>query len=340
MRQKRLYTILPHHSKSEAISFWVALLLLALVGQGCADKDIEGEGMGRFEANEATVTALSSGELTQWNVTEGQQVERGMVLGMIENTQLLMQREELHSSLQQLESDRRMVSARKESAKQRLEDLEKQAASLRQQIAEVQAEKAHYEELFEKGVVARNQVDAFDVRLDVLTRQLALLDEQIGSTVVTEEESSGLPQGEAELRAKELETQLAQIDNQLTGIQVATPITGTIIEKHVQLGDYVNAGKELFRVADLTKMTLRAHMSESSLDQVKLGQKVQVSVDTGVGNPPVYEGIVMWVSANSEFASNKPAAQPGEDAMHAVKIKVVNDGRISIGMKGRVMLEE
>ncbi len=332
-----------HHLRSivTTMLLWAVVVWWAVSLQSCESNSIEGEGMGRFETDVATVSAMSSGELTQLNVTEGQMVERGMIVGMIENTQLLMQRDQLHSSLQQIEADRRIVAARKESAKRHLEDLEHQASSLRQQIVEVQQEKAHYEEMFDKGIVSREQVEGFDIRLDVLTRQLGILEEQIASTVLPEEDSRTTSREDAEIRANELEAQLSQIDQQLTGIQVTCPIKGTIIETYAKMGDYVEAGKQLFKLADMSKMTLRAYVSASFLDQLKLGSKVRVAADTGVGNPIEYEGIVMWISANAEFASNKSSAKGNpEGGMHAVKIEVVNDGRINIGMKGRVLLEE
>lgn len=339
MRRSCIFSFLSYAIIPLKVLWWASLCLLVIF-TSCTNNDIEGEGIGHFETKEAMVTAMSSGELTQFSVAEGQMVEQGMVVGMIENTQLLMQRDQLHSSLQELESERRLVAARNESAKQRLEELEKQATSIRQQITDVQQEKSHYEELYEQGVVARNQVEAFDIRLDMLTRQLGALEEQIANTVLPEDNHHSLSQEDAEIRANELEMQLAHVDQQLTGIQVACPITGTIIEKFANLGDYVSAGKQLFRVADLRKMTLRAYISAPFLDQVRLGQKVKVAVETGGGPPPLYDGVVMWISANAEFASTKPSREGEEGRMHAVKISVENDGKISIGMKGRILLEE
>ena len=341
MRNVHTATSTPFHAPRHCHVSWALwLCLMVMATLSCTDNHLEGEGMGRFETDEATVAAMSSGQLTQLNVTEGQQVERGMVVGMIENQQLLMQRDELHSSLQQIENDRRMVAARQESARQRLAALEKQASVLRGQIADVEQEKIHYEELYEQGVVARNQVEAFDIRLDMLTRQLGIVEEQIAGTVVSDDEHRSLSTEDADLRASELSAQIAQIDQQLTGIAVSCPITGTVVEKKAATGDYVTAGHPLFRLADLRRMTLRAYLSASLLDKVKLGSRVKVAVETGIGNPAIYEGVVMWVSANAEFASTRPSADGSVGGMHAVKIQVENDGRIDIGMRGRVVFED
>ncbi len=324
---------------------WLLAAMLVVIAIGCAKESDSDEGMGRFETDEATVIAMASGELQQFGVTEGQQLRQGMIVGLIENTQLLAQREELRSTLEELENNRQMAISQGELARRRLDDLQKQATSLRQQIAEVQGEKEHYEELYEKGVVARNQVEAFDTRLDMLEKQLMQIEEQIGNTVVTDEGSHSMSSEDAAQRSAELQTQLTQLDQQLTGIQVTVPITGTVVEKNAGEGDYVTAGTPLFKMADLSRMTLRAYLSSESASQLKIGQKVKVAAETGLAMPREYDGIVTWISQQAEFGS-KPSTgnqgstpQAANDGLHAVKVEVVNDGQIAIGMRGRIVLE-
>lgn len=321
--------------------------LLVAIAIGCAKESNTDDGMGRFETDEATVIAMSSGELQQFGVAEGQQLQQGMIVGLIESTQLLAQREELRSALAEMENNRQMAISQGEMARRRLTDLQKQASALRQQIVEVEGEKAHYEELYEKGVVARNQVEAFDTRLDLLEKQLMQIEEQIGNTVVTEEGNHGMSPDDAAQRSAELQTQLTQLDQQLTGIQVTVPITGTVVEKKAEEGDYVTAGTPLFKMADLSRMTLRAYLSSESAAQLKIGQKVKVAAETGLATPREYDGIVTWISQQAEFGgkpskdnSQSTTPQTDNDGLHAVKVEVVNDGQIAIGMRGRIVLED
>ena len=78
---------------------WLLAAMLMSIFTGCAKESDADDGMGRFETNEATVIAMSSGELQQFGVAEGQQLQKGMIVGLIENTELLAQREELRSTL-------------------------------------------------------------------------------------------------------------------------------------------------------------------------------------------------------------------------------------------------
>ena len=138
-----------------------------------------------------------------------------------------------------------------------------------------------------------------------------------------------------------------QLDQQLTGIQVTIPINGTVVEKKAEEGDYITAGTTLFKIANLSKMTLRAYLSSEKSSQLKIGQRVKVAVETGIGSPREYNGIVTWISQQAEFGGKPTATSTAQgttqiltDGLHAVKVEVVNDGQIDIGMRGRIVLED
>ena len=89
----RPYTVANSLTNQQPIRWLLAAILMAIF-TGCAKESDADDGMGRFETDEATVIAMSSGELQQFGVAEGQQLQKGMIVGLIENTELLAQREE------------------------------------------------------------------------------------------------------------------------------------------------------------------------------------------------------------------------------------------------------
>lgn len=97
------------------------------------------------------------------------------------------------------------------------------------------------------------------------------------------------------------------------------------------------AGKALYKIADLSEMTLRAYVNGNQLPKIKLGQKVKVFVDKGEGDQKEMEGEIYWISSKSEFTP-KTIQTKDERAnlVYAIKIKVLNDGYLKIGMYGEV----
>ncbi len=60
---------------------------------------------------------------------------------------------------------------------------------------------------------------------------------------------------------------------------VLSPITGTVTKRYIALGDYIKEGMSLFRVINLTKVWGMFDAYESDLPWVKLGDKVEFTVE-------------------------------------------------------------
>lgn len=114
-------------------------------------------------------------------------------------------------------------------------------------------------------------------------------------------------------------------------------MTGAVIEKYVEAGEYVTVGKPLFKVADTRTMYLRAYVTSAQLQKVKVGQRVKVMSDYGGGKHQDYDGVVTWIASHAEFTPKTILTDDERaDQVYAVKIAVKNDGYIKIGMYGEV----
>lgn len=74
----------------------------ALMMASCAKDKKDYDATGTFEATEVTVSAESTGQLENFNVTEGQVLNGGLTVGQIDARQLTLKREQLTSSNEQL----------------------------------------------------------------------------------------------------------------------------------------------------------------------------------------------------------------------------------------------
>jgi len=62
-------------------------------------------------------------------------------------------------------------------------------------------------------------------------------------------------------------------------ITVYAPGSGTVVERKVARGQYVNAGETLFTLADLSTVWVKAEVYESQLPQIRAGQQVELRSD-------------------------------------------------------------
>lgn len=291
------------------------LLLLActvLMLSACGNKEKEYDATGTFEATETTVFAEQSGALLALNINEGDIISQGQEVGCVDTTQIWLK-------IQQLRATKKVYQSQKP-------DMEKQIAATRQQLAKAQTEQQRYKELVADGAAPGKMLDDATSQVQVIKRQL---DAQISSLNTT------LSTLNSQMAATDV--QVSQLYEELRKCHVVSPISGTVLEKYVEQGEFVATGKPLLKIADTENMFIRAYVTSIQLQNIKVGQKAKVFADYGNGDKKEYEGRVSWISSRSEFTP-KTILTDNEraDLVYAVKVAVKNDGYAKIGMYGEV----
>ena len=59
-------------------------------------------------------------------------------------------------------------------------------------------------------------------------------------------------------------------------LPIYTPLSGIVIDKMVQLGQYVNTGDVLFNIADLSKVWVELDVFENEVPYIRVGQQVEI----------------------------------------------------------------
>ena len=281
---------------------------------GCGKKDKDYDATGTFEATEVTVSAEQTGKLMMFDITEGDKIEAGRQVGLIDTVQLYLK-------ARQMGATKLVYSAQKP-------ETQKQIAATRQQIAKARQEVNRYTQLVKEDAANRKLLDDAKSQLQVLERQL-------------EAQTSSLNTSTRSLNAQmgTVDVEKLQIADQLQKCHILSPISGTVLDKYAEPGEFATIGKPLFKIADTDNMYLRAYITSDQLRSVKIGQQVKVFSDYGGGNRKEYRGTVTWISDKSEFTPKTILTDDERaDLVYAIKIAVKNDSYIKIGMYGEVKL--
>lgn len=285
---------------------------LSFVLSACGNNDIPYDASGVFETTEVIVSAQATGELLSFTVEEGMNVKADEKLGYVDTLQLALKKKQLTATLAATDS--------------KWLDEKRQSASLRQQIINLERERKRFGDLLEADAATEKQVDELDYQIDVLKHQLSATEEQLNS------HNKSL-----DGQCLSLEAQLAQLENQIEKSVVSSPVSGTVISKYAEPGEFVQPGKSLFKVANLEKMKLRIYITADQLTMLKIGQKVKVYADKGQDERQEYEGVVSWISDKAEFTPKTIQTRDERaNLVYAVKVSVRNDGFIKRGMYGDV----
>jgi HlyD family secretion protein len=111
------------------------------------------------------------------------------------------------------------------------------------------------------------------------------------------------------------------------------------LAKYSEVNEVTNFGKPLYKLADLSEMTLRVFISEKQLNQVKVGQKVTVKIDTEE-DMKLYPGTISWIASSAEFTPKIiQTKEERANLVYALKVNVKNDGSLKIGMPAEMWIK-
>lgn len=126
---------------------------------------------------------------------------------------------------------------------------------------------------------------------------------------------------QARARLDQARQSLALAETRLGYGTLVSPMSGVVLSKSIEPGEYVSAGTPVVTVADLENVWLRAYVNETDLGRIKLGQRVRVTTDTYPGK--AYEGRVSFISSQAEFT-------PKSVQTEKVRVKLVYRIKIDI----------
>ena len=285
---------------------------------------------GTFEVDEVVVSSQIPGQILSFNVNEGDSIPAGKIVGEVDAENLTLQKEQVQASIKALGEKTADVVPQ-------VNLLEKQLAVQQSQLQNLLHEQKRFENLLAQDAATGKQVDDITAQVDVVRKQIAVTQQQINV-----QRNNVSTQNRSVLSERQpLDKRIAEINNQIDKANIVNPISGTVITKYAEEGEFTAAGKALYQVADLSEMTLRAYISGDQLPQVKLHQTVKVLVDNGVHSYKEIPGTITWISEKAEFTP-KTIQTKDERAnlVYAMKIKVKNDGYLKIGMYGEVVFNK
>lgn len=287
------------------------VLLLALASCG-SKPDYDATGI--FEATTVTISAETTGKILAAGIAEGDSISRGQVIAVIDTATLSLQKMQILSQRMGAESSSPDINA--------------QAASLRTRIAHQEHECERIAHLLADGAATVKQSDDAKAELAALRGQL----EALLSTL--SKNRSSISDNAAAIRY-----QAEQIDEQIAKSTVRSPLSGTVLVKYAEEGEFATPGRPLCKIADMGRIYLRAYFTASQLANLRIGQKVTVIADFGGDEQFEYPGTVTWIAEESEFTPKSIQTNDSRaNLVYAVKVAVDNDGRLKLGQYGEVRL--
>jgi len=286
-------------------SYLFAVLLLLVA---CNTNKERSDAYGNFEAVETTISAEANGKLMSFKLEEGQTLDAGVPVGLIDTVDTQLKLLQLKAQLYAVGS--------------RTDNLDAQIAVYDKQADNLQIDKNRIAGMFKDKAATQKQMDDVNGALDVVSKQKDAITVQF----------KGVKDDAAVVRR-----QIDQLKEQISRCHIRNPLKGTVLAKYVEQNEMVTLGKSLYKIADISTLDLKVYVTGSQLSDVRIGKEVKVLIDKTNGTIKKITGKVSWVSDQSEFTPKIIQTRDERvNLVYAVKIKVKNDGSLKIGMPAEV----
>lgn len=295
----------------------------------CSSSQLKYDAAGIFEADEVIVSSELPGKILDFKVNEGNILQKGATVAIIDALPISLQQEQLQASVKAL-------SQKTQNVAPQIKLLNDQIAVQTTQLTNLQHERNRIETLLKADAATAKQLDDINFQIESVKKQIVVTQQQIAVQI-----NNVQTQNRAILSETDpLEKQIAQLKDKEKRSTIINPINGTILTKYAMEGEITSAGKAMYKIADLSTLILRTYISGTQLSQIKIGQNVKVFIDEGDKKYKNYTGTITMVSDKAEFTP-KTIQTKDERAnlVYAVKVLVKNDGYLKIGMYGEIQFK-
>lgn len=258
---------------------WTALLLAILAGGSYAlylylrppalpDQLLYGNG--HVEGTEVQVAAEVAGRVVESRLVEGVTIARGDLLLRLDDTDFTLRKERAEAEI--------------EVQRQENERVERELQVWRHHLTTTETDLERYRELRKRGTVPPKRLEEAENAFREAQGRAGALEAELGAT-----------DGRIEAAQKELNL----VVNQIGKTRISAPIDGTVLAKAVEAGEFVQPGRTVAVLVDLTRVELKVFIPEKDIGKITLGEKARVRVDAFPDQ--LFEARVTRVDQRAQF---------------------------------------
>ena len=227
-------------------------------------------------AAQVTVSSNVSGRVSEVDVHDNQQVEKGATLFRIDDRPFRIAVEEADA---RLANTRLEIEALKATYLQRIADLRAAQSALDYQ----QHEYERQSRLVTSGVASQAQVERALMSRNESEQKVAGAKQQITSTLASLGGDPAIPV-DRHPTVQQAQAQLDRAKLNLSYTTISAPIDGVVTRvEQLQVGNYINAATPAFALVSSQDMWIEANFKENQLAHMRVGQTARVSIDAFPG---------------------------------------------------------
>ena len=279
---------------------------------------------GRIEGDDSAVAAKTAGRIREIIVREGDPVEEGQVIAVLDDEQIRAREGQAAATVRQAEARVRLaqhqitvlneqlrqnqfgVDQARADAQGRVSEAEGRLAAAEAQLAQAQAsytqakwDREATARLFKRELIAEQEARRAESAEEAQAAVVAAARRQVeaarGSLTMAQANllnpairSSQVAAVQGQLLQAEAERARASLEEAQANrkdLRVIAPFTGTVATRTAEPGEVITAGTPIVTLVNLAEVYLRAFVPEGQIGRVRVSQPARVYLDSGPTKP-------------------------------------------------------
>lgn len=224
---------------------------------------------GVVEGTAIKIPAMTGGKIVELLIEEGQQVNAGQLIAIIDTLELSYQRENLQGILQEISSQEQSAAATVTRA--------------RNELSYITEKFQRYNDLRRTESVSQQIVDDLKNQLQNAESAYQVASKQYESIAA---------------RKVQVAAQLKSVNKKIADALIVAPAAGVITTKFYEQGEAVPPLSPIAEVISLEQVWVKIYLSETVLPHVKTGQEVKIKIDE---TNQTLTGTISWINSKAEF---------------------------------------
>lgn len=280
-------------------------------------------GNGRIEATEIDIATRLPGRIEKVLVDEGDYVEKGQILAVMQTSDLEAEREEARAELQKVITDEKAALAQvvlRESDKKAAQSIVKeQSSKLDAALHRYKRSKA----LVGNGAIPVEEYDNDETTLNGAKATVASARDQVDvSQAAVGAAKANANGGKASIKAAQ--AKIAGIEVDIADCYLRAPLAGRIQYRIAQPGEILGSGGKILNLVDLTDVYMTFYLPEMAVGRVLLNDEARIVLDA----MPTYiiPARISFVASVAQFTPKTVETQvERQKLVFRVKAKISKD---------------
>ena len=295
----------------------IALLVIGITSCSNNSDNSLIEHSGTIETTIVVVSSQVAGKIEKTNFHEGESVNSGDTLAIIEHEKFDLQLAQAEATLKAAEIQLKIVKkgGRDEDKNQANEILIQAELNLSQ----VTKNKERMEKLYASQAVTEKQYDDATTAYELAMSKYNTAKQNVNKV------KSARPEDieKAEANLQKVKSSIGLIKKNIKDCYLTSPIDGQVVNKFIETGESVSFMSSTYKITNLNEAELIVYVTEKELAFVKYGQTANISIDAFEDKS--FSGKVIFISPEAEFTpKNIQTKDERTKLVFAVKIKIDN----------------